>query len=200
MNKIPLEIVILTQSLAQNQSYTVVLGEVKGKRRLPIVIGNSEAQAIAMAIENMTPPRPLTHDLLKNILDTFEVYLKEVMIHQLMDGIFYSRLVCVRDQDEVNIDARTSDAIALAVRYGCPIYVSPSILESAGIYLDEEMADAFREEEEGFGMEDEEPSASDYSIYTLKELDAMLDDALTSEDYEKAASVRDEMQRRQKNR
>lgn len=197
MNKIPLEIIVLTQSLAQNQSYTVVLGEIKGKRRLPIVIGNNEAQAIALAVENMTPPRPLTHDLLKNILDTFEVYLKEVIIHQLMDGIFYSRLVCVRDQDEVNIDARTSDAIALAVRYGCPIYVTPSILESAGIYLDEEMADAFKEEEEGAGMDEDEPMASDFSFFTQKELDQKLDEALTSEDYEKAARIRDEIQRRQ---
>lgn len=200
MNKIALEILTLSQSIALNQTYTIILGEVKGKRRLPIVIGNPEARAIALAIENMSPQRPQTHDLIKNIMDTFDVHLKEILISQVLDGIFYSKLICIKEHEEVTIDARTSDAIALAVRFGCPIYTNPSILESSGIYLDDSAEENSEEEEEfekDFSVPDE-ISQSSYSILTMKELETQLDEALNDEDYERAARVRDEINKRRK--
>jgi bifunctional DNase/RNase len=198
MIKLALQIINITPSVAQNQSYAVVLGEIKGKRRLPIVIGIAEAQAIAMALENMVPPRPLTHDLIKNILTTFDVHVREVLINNLTEGVFYSQLICDKDGEEYIIDSRTSDALAIAVRYGCPIYIYGHILESAGVeYMDSEDDDsddlipAVKYE-----VEDE---PSDYSIYTAAELDAILKEALDSEDYERAARIRDEMKKRGKN-
>ena len=137
MNKIELEIVAISQSFTQNHSYAVVLGETIGKRRLPIVIGGSEAQAIAVAMENMNPSRPLTHDLIKSIFDNFDIVLKEVVINNLLDGVFFAKLICLKDRQEFEIDSRSSDAIALAVRFGCPIYTYETILDSAGIILEE---------------------------------------------------------------
>ena len=195
MNKIALEIITIAPSVAQNQSYAVILGEIKGKRRLPIVIGMSEAQAIAMAMENMTPGRPLTHDLIKNILTTFDTSIKEVLINNLLEGVFYAQLICDKDGDEYIIDSRTSDALAMAVRFGCPIYIYSHILDSAGMEYVESEEEGTDEPQDMF--EEEEPS--DYGIYTAKELDALLREALESEDYEKAARVRDEMKRRAKN-
>jgi uncharacterized protein len=195
MNKIALEIITIAPSVAQNQSYAVILGEIKGKRRLPIVIGMSEAQAIAMAMENMTPGRPLTHDLIKNILTTFDTTIKEVLINNLLEGVFYAQLICDKDGDEYIIDSRTSDALAMAVRFGCPIYIYSHIMDSAGMEYVESEEDDSGEPQDIF--EEEEPS--DYGIYTAKELDALLREALESEDYEKAARVRDEMKRRAKN-
>ncbi|MBL0025105.1 MAG: bifunctional nuclease family protein [Saprospiraceae bacterium] len=138
MKKVRLDIMALSHSVTQSHNYAVVLGEEKGKRRLPIVIGGFEAQAIAVALENMTPNRPLTHDLFKNTLDAYEIELKEVLINNLLDGIFYAQLICVQDGNVMQIDARTSDAIAMAVRYGCPIYTFEFIMESAGVILDDE--------------------------------------------------------------
>lgn len=201
MNKILLEIIVLTQSLAQNQSYTIVLGEMKGNRRLPIVIGNTEAKAIAVAMENMSPPRPLTHDLMKNILDSFDVIIKEIIIYHLMDGIFYSKIVCIKDQEEISIDSRPSDAIALAVRFGCPIYTNTNIMESAGIYLDESAADEnedTNEDAETNILQPDEQLQSGFSILTNHELEKELDDALNDEDYERAARVRDELNKRRR--
>jgi bifunctional DNase/RNase len=196
MNKIALEIITIAPSVAQNQSYAVILGEIKGKRRLPIVIGMSEAQAIAMAMENMTPGRPLTHDLIKNILTTFDTIIKEVLINNLLEGVFYAQLICDKDGEEYIIDSRTSDALAMAVRFGCPIYIYSHIMDSAGMeYVESGDEDESEEPQEMF--QEEEPS--DYGIYTSKELDALLKEALENEDYEKAARVRDEMKRRAKN-
>jgi bifunctional DNase/RNase len=138
MRRIELEIVALSHSMTQSHNYAVVLGEKRGKRRLPIVIGSFEAQAIAVALEQMTPNRPLTHDLFKNALDTFQVKLKEVIINNLLDGIFYARLVCMKDGELFEIDSRTSDAIAMAVRFDCPIFTYDFILEAAGVVLDEQ--------------------------------------------------------------
>src|SRR5213075_1660950 len=137
MKKIELEIVALSHSITQTHSYAVVLGEVNGLRRLPIVIGGFEAQAIVVALERMQPSRPLTHDLMKNFMMAFNVDLVEVIINDLQEGIFYSKLVCSTENDTVEIDSRTSDAIALAVRFGCPIFTFENILESAGILMED---------------------------------------------------------------
>ena len=138
MKKIELEIVALSHSITQTHSYAVVLGEVNGLRRLPIVIGGFEAQAIAVALERMQPSRPLTHDLMKNFMLAFNIELHEIIINDLQEGIFYSKLVCSTEHDTVEIDSRTSDAVALAVRFGCPIYTYENILDSAGILMEED--------------------------------------------------------------
>src|SRR3954451_17674926 len=138
MKKIELEIVALSHSITQTHSYAVVLGEVNGLRRLPIVIGGFEAQAIAVALERMSPSRPLTHDLMKNFMLAFNVELHEVVINDLQEGIFYSKLVCSSENDTVEIDSRTSDALALAVRFGCPIFTYDNILDSAGILMEDD--------------------------------------------------------------
>ena len=193
MEKLELEVINITQGFTQHHSYAVVLGEIKGSRRLPIVIGASEAQAIAVAFENMPPARPLTHDLMKSVLETFEINLKEVVITNLMDGIFYSKLICEQHGESYEIDSRTSDAIALALRFSCPIYIYGSILESAGIVLMEESESFVSSTPE---EAHKEMTRTDYSIYTMKELEKMLDEAITGEDYEKAAKIRDEMGKR----
>lgn len=193
MEKLELEVINITQGFTQHHSYAVVLGEMKGNRRLPIVIGASEAQAIAVAFENMPPARPLTHDLMKSTLETFGISLREVIITNLMDGIFYSKLICEQDGVQHEIDSRTSDAIALALRFNCPIYIYGSILESAGIVLMEE-----NESLEASTPEEahRESTKSDYTPYTLKELEKLLEEAIAGEDYEKAAKIRDEMSKR----
>ncbi|MBK6274445.1 MAG: bifunctional nuclease family protein [Saprospirales bacterium] len=196
MKKIELEIINITQGFTQHHSYAVVLGEVKGKRRLPIVIGAAEAQAIAVAIENMPPVRPLTHDLFKSVMDTFAITLNEVMITNLMDGVFYSKLVCMFNGNEQEIDSRTSDAVALAIRFGCPIYIYSDILDASGILLVEEQHEGMYEEVASASSQKEEKTKTDYAIYTNKELEKLLDEALINEDYEKAANIRDELNKR----
>ena len=196
MNKVELEIINITQGFTQHHSYHVVLGEVKGKRRLPIVIGVSEAQAIAVALENMPPARPLTHDLFKTVMETFHIVLSEFVITNLMDGVFYSKLICIQNGEEYEIDSRTSDAIALAIRFGCPIYIYGDILETSGIVLIEEPEGS--DEYSSISAPIQESEKTDFSIYTFKELEKMLNDALTNEDYEKAAKLRDELTRREK--
>ena len=196
MKKIELEIINITQGFTQHHSYAVVLGEVKGKRRLPIVIGAAEAQAIAVAIENMPPVRPLTHDLFKSVMDTFAITLNEVMITNLMDGVFYSKLVCMFNGNEQEIDSRTSDAVALAIRFGCPIYIYSDILDASGILLVEEQHEGMYEEVASASSQKEEKTKTDYAIYTNKELEKLLDEALINEDYEKAANIRDELNNR----
>ena len=141
MKKLELEIVALSHSVTQSHNYAVVLGELNGNRRLPIVIGGFEAQAIAVAMERMTPNRPLTHDLFKNTLDTFDIELKEVVINNLLDGIFYAQLVCVRDGQEFVIDSRTSDAIAMAVRFKSPLFTFDFVMDQAGVVLEDEEED-----------------------------------------------------------
>lgn len=198
MKKVELEVINITQGFTQHHSYAVVLGEVKGKRRLPIVIGAAEAQAIAVSLENMTPARPLTHDLLKSMMDTFHVHLSEVVITNLMDGIFYSKLVCIFNGEEYEIDSRTSDAIALAVRYGCPLYIYGDIFDTSGIVLMEEP-----ESNESIDIyatiqpTKAEIEKTDYSVYTNKELEKIMQEALMNEEYEKAATIRDELNKRE---
>lgn len=195
MRKIKLEIVALSHSVTQSHNYAVVLGEEAGSRRLPIVIGSFEAQAIAVAMEQMTPNRPLTHDLFKNTLETFNIELKEVIINNLIDGIFYARLICMKAGETFEIDSRTSDALALAVRFGCSIYTYEFILDAAGIVLEEAEEDFEEEETVPVGSHVEEESLSSYS---LDKLNKMLEDVLAREDYERAAEIRDELKRRKK--
>lgn len=196
MKKIELEIINITHGFTQHNSYAVVLGEVKGKRRLPIVIGAAEAQAIAVALENLPPIRPLTHDLLKSVMDTFHVFLSEVIITNLLDGVFYSKLICIVNGEEHEIDSRTSDAVALAIRFGCPIYIYENILDNSGIILMEEPESEDISESSGFAPTTSESEKTDFTIYTNKELEKMMQAALSNEDYEKAAIIRDELNKR----
>jgi len=207
VKKIELDIIALSHSITQSHSYAVVLGEKGGRRRLPIVIGGFEAQAIAIAMENMTPSRPLTHDLLKNISDTFNIVVKQVIINNLVDGIFYAKLVCSKNGgDEVEIDSRTSDAIAMAVRFHCPIYTYEFILDSAGIILEESGKEGeirkSKEKRSGTrikeGIEEDVTLSGeeDLSKYSLKELNKLLQKVLEKEEYLKAIKLRDEIKRR----
>ena len=176
----------------------MVLGEQDGSRRLPIVIGGFEAQAIAVAMERMTPNRPLTHDLFKNTLETFDVELKEVIINNLLDGIFYARLICMKEGEMVEIDSRTSDALAMAVRFNCPIYTYEFILDAAGVILEEPEEEG--EEVVGKGTKKKKKTVtagSALSQYSDDDLTQMLNDVLEEEDYERAAEIRDELKRRQ---
>lgn len=193
MRRIELEIVALSHSMTQSHNYAVVLGEKRGKRRLPIVIGSFEAQAIAVALEQMTPNRPLTHDLFKNALDTFHVKLKEVIINNLLDGIFYARLVCVKDGELFEIDSRTSDAIAMAVRYDCPIFTYDFILEAAGVVLDEQEGGGYASVSVTTPALDE----SSFENWPADSLKSRLQESLDAEDYETAARIRDELKRRE---
>lgn len=194
MKRIELDIVALSHSVTQSHNYAVVLGERRGQRRLPIVIGSFEAQAIAVAMERMVPNRPLTHDLFKNTLDTFDIQLREVVINNLLDGIFYARLVCVKNGEVFEIDSRTSDAIAMAVRFECPIYTYDFILEAAGVVLEDQDDDSAQGAEQG--------QISDIGTKSLETLSAdalqrKLQEVLDSEDYEMAAKIRDELKRRE---
>lgn len=198
MNKIELEIVALSHAITRNHSYAVVLGEKKGFRRLPIVIGGAEAQSIAVAMEDMAPTRPLTHDLMKSILETFEVDLREVIVNNLLDGVFYAKLICDHNGEEVEIDSRTSDALALAVRFGCPIYTYEFILDSAGIVLEESQRSELEEGEEEELVDASGAAGEDLSMYTQNELEKLITEALDGEDYERAARIRDELNQRKK--
>ena len=190
MNKIELEIVALSHSITQTHSYAVVLGEVNGLRRLPIVIGGFEAQAIAVALERMQPSRPLTHDLMKNFMLAFNIDLHEIIINDLQEGIFYSKLICSSDKDTVEIDSRTSDAVALAVRFGCPIYTYDNILESAGILMEED------DKKKKVVVSHSDEGGDNLNKMSISELENLLNEVLEHEDYIKAASIRDEINRR----
>ncbi|MEY3367818.1 MAG: hypothetical protein RI973_973 [Bacteroidota bacterium] len=197
MKKIELDIVALSHSVTQSHNYAVVLGEQHGSRRLPIVIGGFEAQAIAVAMERMTPNRPLTHDLLKNTMETFSIELKEVIINNLLDGIFYARLVCERNGEVYEIDSRTSDALAMAVRYNCPIYTYEFILDAAGVVLEEPEAAASGSKPKSPQKQKAAPAkGSSLGNYSIEELNRMLEEVLGKEDYEQAAKIRDEINRR----
>ncbi|TAL45923.1 MAG: hypothetical protein EPN92_06855 [Chitinophagaceae bacterium] len=200
MKKIELEIVALSHSITQTHSYAVVLGEVNGLRRLPIVIGGFEAQAIAVALEKMQPSRPLTHDLMKNFMNAFAIDLHEIIICDLQEGIFYSKLVCSSEKDTVEIDSRTSDALALAVRFGCPIYTYENILDSAGILMEETTGKKKKgKEKEAVEVATDEPTGNeDLKTMTLEELNTLLNQVLENEDYIRAIAIRDEINSRRK--
>lgn len=196
MKKLELEIVALSHSITQTHSYAVVLGEVNGLRRLPIVIGGFEAQAIAVALEKMQPSRPLTHDLMKNFMTAFNIELHEIIISDLQEGIFYSKLVCSSDNDTIEIDSRTSDALALAVRFGCPVYTYEHILESAGILMEDPGSTKKRRtvtEEDSSGSSG---GKDDLKALSLEELHTLLNEVLEQEDYIRAIAIRDEINSR----
>jgi len=202
MKKIKLEIVGLSFSQTQSGAYALVLGEEVGQRRLPIIIGGYEAQAIAVELENMTPSRPLTHDLFKNFASAYDIQITEIIIYNLKEGIFYAKLICSNGDKIQEIDARTSDAIAMAVRFNCPIYTYEFILSQAGIMLDEnavqtdepkiiERAPAEKEKKKG-------KESGEYSSQTIEELKENLMRAIDEEAYERASKIRDEISKRKK--
>jgi len=194
MKKIELEIVALSHSITQTHSYAVVLGEVNGLRRLPIVIGGFEAQAIAVALEKMHPSRPLTHDLMKNFMNAFNIDLQEIVICDLQEGIFYSKLICVSEHDTVEIDSRTSDALALAVRFGCSIYTYEHILESAGILMED--TGKKKKGETPTSRTETHVSQDDLKNLSMGELNTLLGEVLEQEDYLRAIAIRDEINSR----
>ncbi|MVN91582.1 bifunctional nuclease family protein [Mucilaginibacter aquatilis] len=197
MKKIKLDIVGLSYSQTQSGAYALVLGEVSGRRRLPIIIGSFEAQAIAIEIEKMTPSRPLTHDLFKSFAQAYSINIQEVIIYNLVDGIFYAKLICSDGKKTSEIDARTSDAIAMAVRFSCPIYTHEFILSTAGIVIEgndfvylENLSEPGEEKQAATG------SVTNYTSLSTDELKNLLKDALNEEAYEKAAKIRDELNKR----
>lgn len=194
MEKIGLDIVGLSYSQTQSGAYALVLAEQEGKRRLPIIIGGFEAQAIAIELEDMTPSRPLTHDLFKSFAESFEIKIKEVVIYNLLEGIFYAKLICDKDGKEVEIDTRTSDAVALAVRFKCPIYTYESILSNAGIVLDEDEEGEMKTSTPAKAEEKKEKKG--IASLSIKELKDQLQNAIDTEDYEEASRLRDEINKR----
>ena len=201
MRKIELEIVALSHSITQTHSYAVVLGEVNGLRRLPIVIGGFEAQAIAVALERMQPSRPLTHDLFANFMTTFGIELSEVIIYKLEEGIFFAKLVCIHDSETIEIDTRTSDALAMAVRASCKIYTYENILEVAGLYLDQsEGATETSTESKATQIPVSSSTVPDTDMkgMNLDELNQLLQKVLDQEDYVRAIHIRDEINSRKK--
>lgn len=199
MRKIELQIMSISHSVSQAHSYAILLSELDGLRRLPIVIGGFEAQAIAVALEGVKPARPLTHDLIKNIFHTFDIELKEVIIDNLQDGVFFAKLVCRYGNQVLEIDSRTSDALALAVRFKCPVYTYEFVLDSAGIIMEdlgpEEAPKSRASSQPQFS---EKAPTVDLSKLSSEELTRMLQRLLEREDYEKAIEVRDEISRRQR--
>lgn len=210
MSLVQLDIKGISYSQTQTGAYALVLSEVDGERTLPIVIGAFEAQSIAIALESeITPPRPLTHDLFKTFAESYAVHVKEVIIHKLVDGVFFSSMVCVQNNEEKVFDARTSDAIALAIRFNSPIYTYQNILDKAGIILKQEDFVDSNEEENIDKIEEEEDeitellnsSSPEYSkkVYqntSTKDLEKKLNTAIEKEDYETAAKIRDELNKR----
>lgn len=196
MQKIKLNILGLSVSQSQSGAYALVLAEENGDRRIPIIIGPIEAQSIAIQLEGLKPPRPLTHDLFKNMASAFDILVTEVIIYKLEEGIFFSELICMRNEKEIVIDARTSDAVALSLRFNCPIYTTKEILERAGIVIDFEN----EHNQEDWSPLGDEPARGkqEYEKYTSAELTQMLNDAIHAEDYEKASAIRDEINRRKK--
>ena len=206
MGKIKLNVLGISYSQTQSGAYALVLSEEEGNRRIPIIVGGFEAQAIAIELEGLAPPRPLTHDLFKNFAGSYGINLVEVNIHKLEDGVFFANILCDNGNQRIILDARTSDAIALALRFSCPIYTTEEIVDKAGIVLDFEKGSEF---EPPAASQDEEPDKTaekprrsspqlDLSKTSIEELRSMLADAVSKEDYEKASEIRDEINRRSK--
>lgn len=194
MQKKKLNILGLSVSQTQSGAYALVLAEESGERRIPIIIGPVEAQAIAIQLEGLKPPRPLTHDLFKNLAFAFDINVSEVIIYKLEEGIFYSELVCEMGEEEIRIDSRTSDAVALALRFKCPIYTTEDILEKAGIVMESEGENPVEFDD----THSDSDMKSEFENYTEKELKEMLNEAVTNENYERASKIRDELNRRKK--
>jgi bifunctional DNase/RNase len=195
MKRIKLKVLGISYSQTQSGAYALLLIEENGERRIPIIIGGFEAQAIVIKLENLEPPRPLTHDLFKKFAEEFNIAVIEVMIYKLEEGVFFSKLVCNNGEKEYSIDSRTSDAVAIALRFGCPIYISEDILEKAQLTINPSDAEAIssNETENLF-----KPGDQKYGSYTDEELYKMIDEAVKTEDYERAAAIRDEIDKRNK--
>lgn len=194
MKRIKLKVMGISYSQTQSGAYALLLIEENGDRRIPIIIGGFEAQAIVIKLENLEPPRPLTHDLFKKFADKFNIAVIEVMIYKLEEGVFFSKLICNNGEKEYSIDSRTSDAVAIALRFGCPIYISEDILEKAQLTNSPSETDL-----SGAGeSEDNYEPNSKYGSYTDEELFKMIDESVKKEDYEQAAAIRDEIDRRKK--
>ena len=195
MEKIKLEVLGLSYSQTQAGAYALILSVNQSDERIPIIIGGFEAQSIAIQLENLKPPRPLTHDLFKTVATDFEINLKEVFIYRLEEGIFYSRLYFEKDGATKAVDSRTSDAVALALRFGCPIYTTTEIVSKAGIVL--KITDDNREDDDTSILKTSPSSSpSGYRNYTVEELESLMDEAIRNEDYEKATLIRDEIQKK----
>ena len=194
MKRIKLKVMGMSYSQTQSGAYALLLIEENGERRIPIIIGGFEAQAIVIKLENLEPPRPLTHDLFKNFADKFNIAVSEVMIHKLEDGVFFSRLVCNDGKNEYSIDSRTSDAVAIALRFACPIYIAEDILEKAQLTNSPSDTDL----SPAGDTENKLELNGKFESYADDELYKMIDDAVKTEDYERAASIRDEMEKRKK--
>jgi bifunctional DNase/RNase len=203
MNKVKLNVLGISYSQTQTGAYALVLAEENGRRRIPIIVGGFEAQAIAIQLEGLKPPRPLTHDLFLNFAHTFNIDLLEITVYKLEEGVFYSKLTCDNGQRIIEIDARTSDAIALALRFKCPIYTTEEILKKAGIILDFEKEAALQSTGDPnaptktISVKDTS-FADDLKNNNLQELQDLLNEAVTNEDYEKASMIRDEINKRKK--
>lgn len=196
MNKVKLNVLGISYSQTQSGAYALVLSEENGKRRIPIIIGGFEAQAIAIQLEGLTPPRPLTHDLFLNFSKSFGIELIDVQIYKLEEGVFFSKLRCDNGKKEIYIDARTSDSIALALRFGCPIYTTEDILEKAGIVLDVEEGEPSDMPEKEENKKKADSDSDSLKQLTLEELNILLEESVMKEDYEKASRIRDEIQKR----
>ena len=195
MKRVKLKVMGISYSQTQSGAYALILLEENGDRRIPIIIGGFEAQAIVIKLENLDPPRPLTHDLFKKFADEFNISIIEVMIYKLEEGVFFSKLVCNNGEKEYSIDSRTSDAVALALRFSCPIFISEDILEKAGITVSPTDTETAQTNEVDNIFETE---SSKYDSYTDEELFKMIDESVKTEDYERAAAVRDEIEKRKK--
>ena len=190
MKRVKLKVLGISYSQTQSGAYALILIEENGEKRIPIIIGGFEAQAIVIKLENLEPPRPLTHDLFKSFADKFNITLIEVMIYKLEEGVFYSRLLCNNGEKELSIDSRTSDAVALALRFGCPIYINEDILDKAGITITSTGTPSSSEPEDDRLYE---TGDSKYTNYSDEELYKMIDEAVRTEDYERAAELRDKI-------
>jgi uncharacterized protein len=195
MKRVKLKVTGISYSQTQSGAYALILNEENGERRIPIIIGGFEAQAIVIKLENLDPPRPLTHDLFKKFADEFNIAVIEVMIYKLEEGVFFSKLVCNNGEKEYSIDSRTSDAVALALRFECPIYITEDILEKAGITVNSSDSEVSVSNETGNSFTTD---SGKYSSYSDEELFKMIDDSVKTEDYERAASIRDEIEKRKK--
>ncbi|MCI0523020.1 MAG: DUF151 domain-containing protein [Bacteroidales bacterium] len=193
---IRLKVIGISYSQTQSGAYALILAEENGERRLPIIIGGFEAQAIVIKLENLEPPRPLTHDLFKSFAESCGVTVEQVIINKLREGIFYSEIICTDGERRFQIDSRTSDAVALALRFECPIYIEPHILNEAGIIMTTSTVEEKTGKDTEVPVKKKESQATEYSEYGLDELKEMLSDAIGREDYEQAASIRDEIARR----
>jgi len=193
MKRVKLKVMGISYSQTQSGAYALILVEENGERRIPIIIGGFEAQAIVIKLENLDPPRPLTHDLFKKFADQFGIFISEVMIYKLEEGVFFSKLICSNGEAEYSIDSRTSDAVAIALRFGCPIYVTDEILEKAGITINPAESDNLSANDNAGSFE---PENTRFDSYSDDELYKMIDEAVKTEDYERAASIRDEIEKR----